>query len=414
MRGPAATPASRERLAAAVDRVRTTFGFPAGIAMAVGLLAGLGLPAVDDGLEANVPLFEFASQDAARSMLETVAMATVSVAGIAFSITVVAFTLSASQLSPRVLRSFRRDLVSQLTLASFLGTFVYCIAALTRLGALGDRQVPSISLAVAILLALVSLALFAVFIAHIVSMLQPSSVIASISADARDELERPYPSGAGGEPEDAEGAIAAAEALTAARPATAVRHPGEGYLTVVRAAELVELAAEADALIRQRSRIGSYVLPDQVVAELWAPPGADSGELAERIVAHFETERQRSLPQDPGFPIRQLADVALKGLSPGVNDPTTASNAIEAISAGLTRFAAAERPCPVRLDGDGHPRFIAAAPDLDDLVQVGFRQVAAFADPDPVVGELIRNRLQRLRELGAAAPHDGIDRLLAG
>jgi len=416
MSGSAPTaPTSRERLAAVSDRIRTTFGAPAAIAMAIGLLAGLGLPALDEGLEADVPLFDFAGQDAARGMLETIAMAAVSVAGIAFSITVVAFTLSANQLSPRVLRSFRRDLISQLTLASFLGTFVYCIAALARLGTLGAGQVPSISVAAATLLALLSLAFFAIFIGHIVSMLQPSSVIASIATDARAELERPYPAGAGGEPADPVLALAETEARIAAGRGAPVRYDGEGYLTAVDVAALVGIATAADALIRQRAPVGSYLRPGQVVAEVWAAPDSDPEQLADEVAARFETGRQRSLPQDPDFPIRQLADVALKGLSPGVNDPTTASNAIEAIAAGLTRFATAEQPCPVRVDSDGRPRFVADAPDLDDLVRTGFRQAIAFTDPDPTVAELIRERLRAIREVavGAGLPHAGIDRLLA-
>jgi uncharacterized membrane protein len=401
--------------AATVDRLRTSFGFPAAVAMLLGLVAGLGLPALDDGLGADVPLFDFAGQDAARSMLETIAMATVSVAGIAFSITVVAFTLSASQLSPRVLRSFRRDLISQLTLAGFLGTFVYCVAALTRLGALDTERAPSISLAVAVILALGSLGLFALFIGHIVSMLQPSSVIASIAADARTELERPFPGGAGDDPEQPQLAGAEAEAAMAARQPVAVTHPGEGYLSEVHVGEIVELAADADALVRQRCRVGDYVLPGLPVAELWVSGEADAEALAERVAAHFATSRQRSLPQDPGFPIRQLADVALKGLSPGVNDPTTASNAIEAMTAGLIRFTRSEPPEAIRVDAAGSPRFIADAPDLDDLVRLGFRQVSVFADPDPTVAELIRDRLGTLREVAVAAGagHAEIDRLLA-
>lgn len=400
--------------AATVDRLRTSFGFPAALAMLGGLVAGLGLPAVDDGLESGVPLFDFTSQEAARGMLETVATATVSVAGIAFSITIVAFTLSANQLSPRVLRSFRRDLIGQLTLAAFLGTFVYCITALARLGALGPDQVPSISLAVAILFALGSLALFGLFVGHIVSMLQPSSVIASIAEDARAELGRPYPSRAGGDPRDPERAAAEATARSHG-PGAPVRCGGEGYLTAIRVGEIVELAREADALVRQCSRIGSYLHQEQIVARLWSGERSDGERLAERVGRRFETGRQRSLPQDPGFPIRQLADVALKGLSPGVNDPTTASNAIDAMSAGLIRFARAERVEPIRVDDDGAPRFVADAPDLDDLVRLGFRQVIAFADPDPAVIELVRDRLATLREVAieAGVRHAGIDRLLS-
>ncbi len=410
-------PASRERLDAAVDQLRTTFGFPAALAMAVGLVAGLGLPAVDHSLQVQVPLFVFSTQDAARSMLGTIATATVSVAGISFSVTVVAFTLSANQLSPRVLRSFRRDLIAQLTLASFLGTFVYCVAVLTRLGASRAEHVPYLSIALAIVLALTSFGLFALFIGHIANMLQPSSVIASIALDARGELSRPYPAGLGSEAGRADRGEAEAEARRrcSASPGRPVRHRGEGFLVVVRVAEIIELAEREDALVRQRTPVGDYVLPGETVAEVWPREDDVAEELADQVGELFQLGSQRTLLQDPGFPIRQLADVALKGLSPGINDPTTVTNALDAMTGCLLRFAEAEAPSPARLGPSGEPRLLVEAPELDRLAVMGFAQPIAFVDADPVVrgriGELLGTL--RLAAVRHGLGHDGIDDLLA-
>jgi uncharacterized membrane protein len=414
MEGPRAIwPASRERLDAVVDQLRTTFGFPAALAMAVGLVIGLGLPAVDHWLQIQVPLFVFSTQDAARSMLETVATATVSVAGISFSVTIVAFTLSANQLSPRVLRSFRRDVIAQLTLASFLGTFVYCLAVLARLGASRSEHVPYLSIALAIVLSLTSFGLFALFIGHIVNMLQPSSIIASIAVDSRDELCRPFPAGLGLEPDDPGQAEAQARSRCSSRPGSPVCHRGEGFLVVVRAAEIIELAEREDALVRQLVPIGAYVLPGERVAEVWPREDHAAEALAEGVGDLFELGSQRTLPQDPGFPIRQLADVALKGLSPGVNDPTTATNALGAMTACLLRFAEAEASSRARVGPSGEPRLLVEVPDLDRLATLGFAQPIAFADADPVVRERIGELLGILRCAARrhGMNHDGIDDL---
>ncbi len=407
---------SGERIAAALDAARATFGFPAGIAMGIGLLLGLGLPELDDWLDASVPLFVFSTQDAARGMLETIATAAMAVAGISISVTIVAFTLSANQLSPRVLRSFRRDLISQLTLAAFLGTFIYCLAVLVRLGSLGPDRVPTFSIAVAVLLALLAFGLFATFIGHIANMLQPSTIIASIAADAEPELDHPYPAGIGAEAEDVATARSRVERQISARVSLPVRSEGGGFLTIVGGDPIVAVAAERDLLVRQRTPVGAYVLPGEAVAEAWIGPGADSEGIAERLASCFELGRQRTLPQDPGFPIRQLADVALKGLSPGINDPTTASNAIEGMTAGLVRFARSPQPSAIRLDDDGVPRFVAEVADLDGLVALGFDQVRVFADSDPTVLALLRDLLSRLRAVAVeqGRPHAAIDRLLAG
>ncbi len=406
---------SRERIAAATDAARATFGFPAGIAMGFGLILGLGLPELDDWLDVSLPLFVFSTQDAARGMLETIATAAMAVAGISISVTIVAFTLSANQLSPRVLRSFRRDLICQLTLAAFLGTFIYCLAALVRLGSLGPDRVPNVSIAVAVLLALLAFGLFATFIGHIANMLQPSTIIASIAADAEPELDRPYPAGIGVEAEDAAAASSLAERTVSTGVYLPVRSEGDGFLTVVGGDPIVAIAAERDLLVRQRTPVGAYVLPGEVVAEAWIRPGAETEGLTDLLASHFELGRQRTLPQDPGFPIRQLADVALKGLSPGINDPTTASNAIEAMTAALVRFARSPRPSAIRLDDDGVPRFAAEVADLDGLVELGFDQVCVFAESDPTVVARLRDLLSRLRAVAIeqGQPHAAIDRLLA-
>lgn len=388
---------SRERLEAIVDGLRATFGFPAGIAMVLGLLAGFLLPEVDDWLDIAVPLFVFASQDAARSMLETIATATIAVAGVSFSVTIVAFTLSASQLSPRVLRSFRRDLTSQLTLAAFVGTFIYCLAVLVRLGSLGAERVPNLSIAVAVALALISFALFATFIGHITSMLQPSSVIASIAANAASSWTRPYPAEVGPEPAVPDAAVAASESRMRACSPTALRSSDAGFLVAIGARQAVELAARHDALIRQGTAIGEYVLPGQLLAEIWAPDKRAAEAVRSGLAGEFELAAQRTVPQDPAFPVRQLADVALKGLSPGVNDPTTACNAMETMTACLIRLAEIDPPSRVRTDAEGSARFVALAPSLADLIHLGFEQVRVFAEPDPVVASRLLELLASLR-----------------
>jgi uncharacterized membrane protein len=409
-------PTSRERLIAPLDSFRASFGSLSALALVLGLIAGVGMPEIDGWLRADVPLFDFSTQEAARGMLETIATVMVSVAGIAFSVTIVAFTLSTNQLSPRVLRSFRRDLVSQVTLAAFLGTFVYCLAVLARLGsigALGD-EVPSLSIALAVLLALGSLALFALFIGHIASMLQPASVISSIAEDARPGLELPFPAGVGTEPEDREAAREEAERRMRELPGQRVECEEDGYLAVVRADEIVVAAEEADGLVRQRIRIGAYMLPGQELATVWAPDEARAEDLTTRVAACFESGRQRTLPQDPGFPVRQLADVALKGLSPGINDPTTALNAMEAMTAGLLHFAGADQPSPIRLGENREPRLLTDAPDFDELVELGFEQVLAFGDDDPLVMRRLRQLLEALhRAAPADQPRPRLERLLA-
>ncbi len=365
-----------------MEAVRTSFGLPSGLAMLAGIVIGLLLPAIDDAAGVRLPALAFESQSSARSLLETIGTATVSVAGLSFSVTIVALTLASSQLSPRVLRTFRGDRLSQMTLAVFLGTFIYCLTLLVRLGVSGaGSEPPNLSITLAVLLAFTAFLTFALFIAHIIKMLQPSTVVSGIVDDARNLNDSRYPMGPG-DPENPAGASRIAAEMIARTDPQEVSASGHGYLTLVKVARLIEIAEEHDTVIRQAVPVGTYVLGGQTVAETWQA-GGDSDELQSAVRKCFLLGKQRTLDQDIAFCVRQLADIALKGLSPGVNDPTTAENAMDSMCAFFVQFTGTERPSEVRVDGDDHPRFIASAPDLNDLVKLGFDQVRVSAEGSP-------------------------------
>lgn len=389
----------RERATGILDNARTTFGFRTGVAMVVGLVAGFGLPAIDAALDIDLPVFDFASQDVARSLLETVATVTVSVAGLSFSVTVVAFTLASAQLSPRVLRTFSADRLSQTTLAWFLGTFIYCLAVLVRIGSAADgKAVPHLSVTLAIVLAVVAFALFTAFIAHIVRMLQPSTVIEGIRMTGRAAFDPPYPAQVGAEPEAGPAAQRHVSDRRGARPGAAVAAEGVGHVTMLRAAAMLAEATERDGLVVQRVALGEYVTVGTVLAEVWCDDDDDRAQFVEAVRAGFLLGTERTPVQDVAFPIRQLADIALKGLSPGINDPTTAENAMNALASVLVRFAAEQPPSPMRADSDDVVRYVACSPDLDDLVRLGFEQVRVFAAPYPVFSRRLLTLLGRVED----------------
>ncbi len=399
-------------MASTWEAARASFGIPSGLAMLAGVALGLGLPAIDARLGIDLPALAFESQSSARSLLETIGTATVAVAGLSFSVSVVAFALASSQLSPRVLRSFGADGLSQATLALLLGTFIYSLTLLVRLGVSGEGSMPpNLSITVAVLLAFTSFVTFAAFIAHIVDMLQPSSVIATIRTDAAGVISARFPAGPG-EPDDPAAAAERAETMIDAGDLQTIESVREGYLTLFDTGPIIHAAQSADALVRQCHEIGAYVLPGEPIAELWTSAATDVAELEAKVRDAIQIGNQRTMVQDLALPIRQLTDIALKGLSPGINDPTTATNAMDTLGAVLVEFARSERPAGIRVDGEQVPRLITAAPDLDALVRLGFMQTRVFAGPYPVVSirllELL-DHLERIAEReGVAAPE--IDR----
>lgn len=393
---------SVERSRALADALRRSFWFLPGTGMILGLALGFALPAIDQSVSVDFGLFSFDDADSARSLLETVATVMISVAAVGFSVSMVAFTLASQQLGPRVLRTFQRDRLSQSLLAVFLGTFAYCLIVLSTLE-LGDRR--ELSLALAIVAAIGAFGVFVAFIHHAVISLQPSTLIRRMAVDGQTAIARRYPAEIGHDPRAPEEAERRAHARTAGGSPIEIRAQRAGFLTELYGEGLMAPLQRADALVVQRARLGDFTVTGGLMAELWVAHDADREQVTDKVTEAFRLADERTVVHDVSFPVRQLADVALRGLSPSLNDPTTAENAMNSLTDTLVRFAA-EPPAPaVRVDGQGEPRVVALPPQLDDLVRLGFEQVRVQAATYPVVTARL---LVLLSEVERAAVEHGV------
>ncbi len=393
------------RLSVFWDALRRSFWFLPAVAMVAGAVLGWAIGSLDDNVTLRLGVVSFSDPGNARELLQTIATVTVTVIGISFSVTVVTLQLASQQLGPRVLRTFQADALNKFVLSLFLGLFVYCIVVLTTLDTGSRDSAPELAVALAIALSIVAFGSFVAFIHNIVESLQPSRLIRRIATDGQRTLTRPFPSGIGSEPRDP--AEAAAE--VARRSSTGVRHvvhaQGPGFLVTIDGRRLVQTAAQEDAVVCQSLAIGEFAVTGMPLAEVWtARPGADAA--TERLAAAFGLENERTLVQDALFPIRQLADVGLRALSPGLNDPTTAENAMGTLADLSVRFARSRRPAAIRVDDDGTPRFVAIVPDLDALVRLGFDQVRVAAAGHPVVAARL---IELLGVVEHAAAEHGLD-----
>ncbi len=400
----------------AVTRVRTWIEFARHsfwVLPAVGIVGGIGagilVPVLDDVVDLPSALAVTGGPDTARAVLQVIVTVAVSVAGISFSVIVVALVLASQQLSPRVLRSFQRHPLNQVVLGLFLGTAAYALYVLGALG--GDEAVPELSVALAMLAAGLSLILFVGFLHHMVRSLNASAVIRRIAADGHRAIELPYPSGAGAEPDDPGEAERAARARAESGTPCEVRAPRAGYLASVQAADVVKAACAADAFVEQRVQIGNFAVTGAVLANVWCDtPERDA--LLDRVCVAFVLNEERMVDNDVAFPIRQLADVALKGLSPGINDPTTSENAMDSVGDTLVRFAREPAASMLRVDDAGTPRLRATAPQLDDLVTLGFDQVRRDGARRPSFAVRLLELLAAVRDQGGerAASCEEIER----
>jgi uncharacterized membrane protein len=321
--------------------------------------------------------------DVARVLLATVAAAIITVVGIVFSITIVALTLASTQFGPRMLRNFVRDPGTQLSLGTFVASFCYAMITLVSVGGgpHGDF-VPHLSITVTLILTLFDVAVLIFFLNHIATMIQLPVVIANIATTLDDEIEAlerggAYSVGAGRGPSYEE---LLAQLEESGAP---IRTPRSGYLQVIRHDVLVKIAAKADAVVQLPYRPGHFVVAGQVIARVWPPEAAES--VAERLALGHVTGAYRTLPQDISFGFDQLVEIALRALSPAVNDTFTGMTCVDWIADCLCRISTSWRPQRVRRDAEGRIRVIAFQPDFDRLVERTFDTIRQAAVGMPAI-----------------------------
>jgi uncharacterized membrane protein len=321
--------------------------------------------------------------DAARNILATVAASTITVVGIVFSITIVALTLASTQFGPRMLRNFVRDRGTQLTLGTFVATFCYAVVTLVAVGGGPHGEfVPHLSITVTLMLTLADVGVLIYFLNHIASMIQLPVVVASIAATLAAEIaaqDRGAAFGVGtkrGPP---------AEELLArlAESGVPIRTPRSGYLQVIRHETLLKIASAADAVVQLPYRPGHFMVAGQVIAWVWPPSAA--GSVEKGLALGHVTGAYRTLAQDISFGFDQLVEIALRALSPAVNDTFTALTCVDWIGDCLCRISTSWRPQRIRRDAQGEIRVIAYQADFDRLVERAFEKIRQAATGMPAI-----------------------------
>jgi uncharacterized membrane protein len=335
------------------------------------------------------------SPDAARQILSSLAGALITVVGVVFSIMIVTLTLASTQFGPRMLRTFIRDRGTQLTLGTFVATFFYAMLALISIGA---TFVPHLSVTVALALTAIDLGVLIYFIHHTATAIQLPEVIASVARDLAGAIDAEKALSAG-DADLVNGPSAGVLQARLDRAGRVVTAPVSGYLLFVRHATLVRIAAESDAVIRLHYRPGHFLTQGHPVATVWPPEAA--GAIGRRLEDVHITGPLRTLSQDIAFGIDQLVEIAIRALSPAVNDTFTALTCIDWLGDSLCKIAVDWHPHTCHRDRGGVIRLITVPVSYERLVQRSFEKVRQAADGMPAV--LIR-QLDALAKVMAVAP----------
>jgi len=325
------------------------------------------------------------SADAGRQVLIAIAAAIITTVGVVFSITILALTLASQQFGPRMMRNFIRDTGNQMTLGVFVATFVYSVLALGSITGLpGGDFVPHLSITVAEALLLVDLGVLIYFIHHIAKSIQLPEVIAGIACDLSRAIDAEFPKHAGdGEHDRDDLTDVAALGELLAHPGAVVTAKHSGYLQFVGYSKLVEIAESSDAVIRLAHRPGHFVVAHRPLATVWPADAADA--VARALEKRHVTGPHRTLTQDPVFAIDQLVEIAIRALSPAVNDTFTALTCIDWISDGLSEISARVLDEGIYRDRDGHVRLIEFDPSYTRMVNRSFDKVRQAGRAMPAV-----------------------------
>jgi uncharacterized membrane protein len=348
--------------------LRTNLWLVPTIEIALAVLLFAGTYALDraayDGSWQLPSFFISGTADAARQVLTATAAAVITVVTLVFSITIVTLTLASTQFGPRMLRNFIRDRITQLTLGSFVATFIFAILALVSI-APGNRGefVPHISITVTMALVVLDVILLVVFIDHIAKSIQLPQVIASIAGDLSGAIETESALAVGNAPKAGPSLTEMLARLD--EDSGVVCAPRSGYLQYVSMSTLIEISRSSKAVIRLLHRPGHFVVEGEPLADVW--PAAAAPGVARALGGAHATGPHRTLTQDLSFAVDQLVEIAIRALSPAVNDTFTALACIDWLGDALCKIVASWRPAEVHRDAAGHVRVIA--------VTVGFRRL---------------------------------------
>ena len=331
--------------------------------------------------------------EGSRAVLATVAGSMITIASVCFSITIVALQQASSQFGPRMLHNFMRDRGNQVVLGTFIAGFTYCLLILRTVnGTEEDRFVPHLSVTAGLVLALAGVAVLIYFIHHASSSIQAEHVIAGVSRDLEDALDRLFPSKLG-EEQERPGELPPEFAAGALR----VTSDTSGYLQAVDVEKLMTLAVEHDLVLNLAYRPGQFVTDGTPIARAW-PAERVTDQIATSLRGAFYLGPRRTLFQDAEFAIDQLVEVALRALSPGINDPFTALACIDRLGAALGQLAGKEIPSPFRHDDEGRLRVVANAVTAQGIVGAALNQLRQAARNNTAV------TLRLLEMIAAVAP----------
>ncbi|MGZ8144529.1 MAG: DUF2254 domain-containing protein [Methylosarcina sp.] len=373
------------------DNLADSFWFLPALISLLAIAAALGSVAIDQAI-GNEWLQDMGwvwsgGAEGARAVLSIISGTIMTVVSIVFSLTLTTLAQTSSHFGPRVLRSFTSDRGVQVTLGTFIATFIYSLLVLrtvrTQQSIEASSFVPYFSVNVSILLALASLAVLIYFIHHVSQRIQAENLIAEVGMDFQNLLPNLFPEHFGQPQGNGKNALKQPEE-SQWQTAHLVVSPDTGYLQGIEEEQLMRLAKRYDLVMKLEKRPGDFVTSHSPLLRI-VPSSRISYQIDHRLRACFSIGRHRTPHQDVLYVVQQLVEIAVHALSPGINEPFTALTCIDWLGASLRSMAERELPTSLRQDEEGRLRLIACRRNFEEMVHAAFDQIRLYGASNPDV-----------------------------
>jgi uncharacterized membrane protein len=359
------------------DRLRVSFWFAPAVMAVIGVLLAWAMYRLDaripNQMLSDSRFVLSGTVGEMRTGLLTIAATVLTTAGVVFTLLTLPLSTVVAQYGSRLLRVFLADRTTQIVLGMFAGTFVYCIAAaLSILPVEVEPDPPQLSATFGLFLMLATFATLILLVQHISTMLQAPNIAAAAGAQLMSVVSEGTTDSSNDDGETK--AVQGAPPSLAQTEGYPVHVRGTGYIQAVDPAIIVTLAQDQNLIVRVVCRPGAFVRSGEVVALVW-PANRIDERLAGQIARSFRLGNQRTPTQDVECAVNQLVEMAVRAMSPAINDPFTAMTCLDHIALGLALFAQQSGGSPNTYDTTGQLRLIFEPVTFAKLVCAAFDMV---------------------------------------
>lgn len=390
------------------NELKATFWFVPVFIILLSIFLAIALLVADSLVE--VPknglarFFFVESSDSAKLILSTIAGAMIGVAGTVFSVTLVALTLASNQFGPRLIKNFMYVRLNQVVLGSYIATYLYCLLILNALEDSNQAAfIPSLSILVALIFAVLNIILLIVFIHQIATSIQADRVVADIADFIAEQVQLLFPEKMGEELETEE-PISLDHIKSTYPEVTPLLSPSNGYLQYIDSEQLVRTVTQLEGLLDLEQRPGAYLIEGMVIGQVYTQVPLEETQL-KRLTNHLVIGKVKMTQQDLEFSIHQMVEMAARALSPGVNDPFTAITCIDNLAATLCYLAQAKFPSNCRFDQEENLRVITDVVDFSGVLDAAYNQIRQFAAGSPAVLIRLLEALYKIAEFVRRPDH---------